>query len=99
MQSDNEPTPPQAEVTAKQSGAGVSPLVPVILAALFWCYLLISGAMDISMFIRFMSRTAAEAIWLLAFLTWWLTRSRVRWSNRLVSVAIPIVIGLAIAAI
>ena len=69
---------PTPEVRAGRPKA----LVPVVLVAVYWAYVLLSNALEMRMFWRFMSQTGAGALLALIFLGWWLFNRRVRWGEK-----------------
>lgn len=62
----------------------VRALPAVVMVGLFWAYFILSGQIEMPMFIRFLTRMGAMLVVLLAVAVWWLTRRRVsraeRWS-------------------
>jgi outer membrane protein assembly factor BamB len=66
----------------------------VAMLVVFWAFLYGNHTVDMSMFARFISRMAGLGALLLCFLTWWLTRSSIRWRDRLLAIVIAIAIGV-----
>src|SRR5579864_7116781 len=66
-------------------------LFPAVLAGFFWAYVIASGIIEMPIFTRFLSRLAVAAIWVLAFLVWWLTRRQLSWRDRLLPLGVAIV--------
>lgn len=58
--------------------------LPAVMVGLFWVYFIVSGQIEMPMFVRFLTRMGAILLVLLALTVWWLTRRRVsrveRWS-------------------
>lgn len=70
-------------------------LVPAfVFLAIFWALLYANGIMDLPAAARFLSRMGTYAIAMLAFLIWWLSRSSIRWRDRLLALVVAIVIGI-----
>lgn len=65
----------------------------VVLVALFWLFLYANHHFELSGGLRFVSRLLSYAVVLLAFLVWWLTRSSIRWRDRLAAVAVMLAAG------
>jgi outer membrane protein assembly factor BamB len=65
--------------------------VPVILMGLYWGYIVVSNAMEMPMFPRFMSQMGAFVLVGLIFLGWWLFNRRVKWADKLMAVAAMII--------
>jgi outer membrane protein assembly factor BamB len=91
-------------VTDTSTGANPVPrglrLWPAVtLLALFWLAILATGQLEMSMTARFMTRLAAHALLLLGFLIWWLSRSSLRWGERLQAVLIFVVGSLVVLQI
>ena len=63
-----------------------------VLLAAFWVFLYANHHADLSMTARFFSRMIAYALLLLLFLGWWLSRSTVRWRDRLLAVAVVVLL-------
>jgi outer membrane protein assembly factor BamB len=64
------------------------------MVAAFWTFLVINYTFESSQGRRFMSRMIAYLITILAYFGWWLSRSKVRWRDRLLAVAILIGYGI-----
>jgi outer membrane protein assembly factor BamB len=60
----------------------------------FWAFLYANYNFELAMFSRFMSRMIAYGLLLLAFLTWWLTRRQIRLRDRLLAVAVVVLLTL-----
>jgi outer membrane protein assembly factor BamB len=63
----------------------------VVMVALFWVFWVAHYAIPMDAGPRFLSRMAANVLLLLGFLIWWLSRSSIRWRDRLLAVALWIV--------
>src|SRR5437870_2437815 len=63
----------------------------VVMVALFWIFWVAHYTISMDAGTRFLSRMAANALLLLGFLIWWLSRSSIRWSDRLLAVGLWIV--------
>ena len=61
--------------------------LPVVLIAIYWAYIFISNAIEMPMFPRFMSQTAAMALVGLIFVAWWLIKGRVTWGEKFLVLA------------
>jgi outer membrane protein assembly factor BamB len=68
----------------------------IVIVGFFWAFYFSIDHIEMSMFIRFISRWSVEGLVLLSFVTWWLAFSRARWFDRLLPVAV--MIGGAIVA-
>src|SRR6476620_11425372 len=80
--------------TSKPTGVASLRLWPaVVLVVAFWTFLYANHAMELSAQTRFVSRMIAYLIGLLAFFSWWLSRSKISWRDRLLAFVVPIVCG------
>src|SRR5262249_51650799 len=91
---------PQNVVNSAPTGTAANLRIwPVILfAALLWIFFFASDLVELSMFHRFVSRMAFNAVILLCFLVWWLGFSRARWSTRLLGF-FAVIGGLVLASL
>jgi outer membrane protein assembly factor BamB len=64
----------------------------VVMLAIFWAFLYANHTFEMTMFGRFLSRMAGYGVLLVAFLGWWLSRSAVRWRDRLLAIVVVAVI-------
>ncbi len=70
---------------------GVLRLWPaVVVVGFFWAFYFSIDYIEMSMFIRFISRWAVEGLVFLTFVAWWLAFSRARWFDRLLPVVVMI---------
>jgi outer membrane protein assembly factor BamB len=65
----------------------------IVMLAAFWAFMYVNHNVEMSGAVRFISRMIAGAILLLAFTGWWLSRSTIRWSDRLLAMVAVLVIG------
>ena len=65
----------------------------VVLTLVFWIYLYANHALDMTSGERFISRMLGCLVAMLAFIIWWLSRSKVAWRDRLLALAVPIALG------
>ncbi len=65
----------------------------VVLTIAFWAFLYANHTLEMSAATRFVSRMATYGITFLAFLGWWLSRSKIRWRDRLLAIVVTIVFG------
>src|SRR5947209_10510125 len=65
----------------------------VVLTIAFWGLLYANHALEMSAGTRFVSRMLGYGIAFLAFFGWWLSRSKIRWRDRLLAIAVTIVFG------
>jgi outer membrane protein assembly factor BamB len=63
----------------------------VVMVALFWIFWVAHYAISMDAGARFLSRMAANALLLLGFLIWWLSRNSIRWSDRLIAIGLWVV--------
>ncbi len=76
---------------------GVLRLWPaIVVVGIFWVFYFSIDYVEMSMFVRFISRWTVEGLAFLTFVAWWLAFSRARWFDRLLPVAV--LIGGALAA-
>ncbi len=59
----------------------------VVLTIAFWVFLYANHNFELSASVRFISRMLGFAIAFLAFLGWWLSRSKILWRDRLLAIA------------
>lgn len=78
--------PPRAAVTAPARRVWT----PVILMAIYWAYQLSCRALNLDMFILWISRLAVAAVIYLTFLGWWLLSRRVRRGDRWFALAVAL---------
>src|SRR4051812_15087152 len=87
-------SPDFAAPVSKPTGIAALRLWPAaVLVISFWAFLEANYATELSAQSRFISRMIAHLIALLAFLGWWLSRSKIAWRDRLLAVVVPIVCG------
>src|SRR3954467_13605518 len=65
----------------------------MVIVVFVWIVLYANHALEMNATTRFISRIVPLALALLAFLGWWLSRSAVRWRDRLLAVAVTIALG------
>jgi outer membrane protein assembly factor BamB len=65
----------------------------VVLVVAFWVFLYANHEMESAQAPRFFSRMIAYLVALVAFFSWWLSRSQIRWRDRLLAIAVPIAFG------
>ena len=68
----------------------------VVMVILLWGFLIGSHFMELDPGHRFMSRMMVQAVLLLAFLGWWLSRSAISWRDRLGAIAVVLVVGYVV---
>src|SRR3954451_14133088 len=67
---------------------------PAVMSVAFvWLALYANHTLELTAGVRFISRMASMALALLAFLGWWLSRSAVRWRDRLLAIAVTFGLG------
>jgi outer membrane protein assembly factor BamB len=65
----------------------------VVLTIAFWVFLYANHTLELSAATRFVSRMLGFAVAFLLFLSWWLSRSKITWRDRLLAVAVTIACG------
>lgn len=90
---DGNELPHNAGDATSQPRLRVWPAVVMVLA--YWAVLIVTYAMGMSNFERFISRFAAIVVFFLAFSVWWLTRRAVSWRNRWLAVAVVLLAAAA----
>src|SRR6266571_5312341 len=60
----------------------------VVMVALFWAFWVAHYVIPMDAGTRFISRMAMNALLLLGFLIWWLSRSAISWRDRLIAIAL-----------
>lgn len=93
-----------ATLDSHDAGGGGAPIGPhastirvwpaFVFVVVLWALIYANGVMDLAAGPRFMTRMATLAIGLLVFLIWWLTRSWVRWRDRLLAIVVVIAMGI-----
>lgn len=85
----NQPSTSPASNPANTGATRIIRLWPaVIFVALFWVFHYASDYVEMSMFMRFVTRFAVLGIVLLGFVAWWMFFSRARWSDRLLALVV-----------
>src|SRR5882672_7511234 len=82
--------PLASNATATETAAGrpIRVWPALVMVALFWIFWVAHYLIPMDAGTRFLSRMAANALLLLGFLIWWLSRSSIRWSDRLLAVGL-----------
>ena len=62
----------------------------IVIVGFFWAFYFSIDHIEMSMFVRFISRWSVEGLVLLSFVAWWLAFSRARWFDRLLPVVVMI---------
>jgi outer membrane protein assembly factor BamB len=87
----DKPLASNATATVPAASRSVRIWPAVLMVALFWVFWVAHYVIPMDAGTRFLSRMAANALLLLGFLIWWLSRSSIRWSDRLLAVGLWIV--------
>jgi len=95
MSSANEPSIRSTAGPAAAEPAKVARIWPAAaLAAIFWTFYAIAGALDLGNFSTFLMRFGATALLLLLFCIWWLVNRNIPFKERLAALAAAVVGGI-----
>ena len=84
---------PAANQASEPGSSNLRVWPAVVLTIAFWLFLYANHTLEAATDTRFLARMIGYAIALLAFLGWWLSRSKVRWRDRLLALVVAIGFG------